>query len=265
MASPPKRKAIEYVEEHIVDVSEAEPHLKVLVYGRNGQGKTRFACTAPKCLVIDIQEKGTMSVRKYKGVRVFKARNWQDVVWAYWYLKAGNHDYESVVIDTLTGMQNICMVQVLKESEDRDPLKDPKTASQRDWGKLAQLMKEQMLNFRNLPMHVIFTAQERTVDDPDEETTERVPDLSPGSRATATACVGIIGRIYKKEVRATSKGKEVRGWETRLLVGPHDEYTTKDRTGVLGRIMREPTIPKILQAMDGEEPIQDKKWKVSNG
>lgn len=254
MASVPKDKAIRLVKKRIVPVSEAEPHLKVLVYGRNGMGKTRFACTAPKPLLIDIQEKGSQSVRKYSGVEVYEARSWKEVVWAYWYLKSADHPYESVVVDTLTGMQNICMTQVLKESEERDPIKDPKTASQRDWGKLAQLMKEQLLNFRNLPLHVIFTAQERTVDNEEEERIERVPDLSPGSRATATACVGIIGHIYRKEKRWAAKGgKERKKWETRMLVGPHDDFVTKDRTGVLGRIVVDPTIPDILQRMEGAE------------
>jgi hypothetical protein len=246
----PKAKAIEAVKKKIVPIEDASPHIRILVYGRNGQGKTRFACTAPKPLICDIDEEGTRSARQFKGAEVYPAKKWSDIVWLYWYLKSGDHPYDSLVVDTLTGMQNVCMKQVLKESGDRDPDKDPKTASQRDWGKLAQLMKEQMLNFRNLPMHVIFTAQERTVADDESETIERVPDLSPGSRATATACVDIIGRIYKKEVRAVNKAtkRETTKWETRMLVGPHEDYTTKDRTGALGRIVKEPTIPTILEA-----------------
>lgn len=243
----PKDKAIAYVESHIVPIEEAAPYLKILVYGRNGSQKTRFAATGPKTLIIDVDEQGTKSARKFKGGMVYPAKRWQEIVWAYWYLKASDHSYETVAIDTITAMQNVCMKQVLRESVDRDPNKDPKTASQRDWGKLAQLMKEQLLNFRNLPMHVVFVAQERVVDDPDSETTERVPDLSPGSRATATACVDIIGRMYQREVRGTKNKKEVSIWEPRMLVGPHEEFTTKDRTGVLGRIMRNPSIPKIIE------------------
>jgi hypothetical protein len=68
--------------------------------------------------------------------------------------------------------------------------------------------------------------------------------------------VDIIGRIYQKERRVgTKKGKEKTKWETRMLVGPHDDYTTKDRTGALGRIVVEPTIPQILQVagLNGED------------
>jgi hypothetical protein len=261
----PKEKAIKRIENRIVDISEVDAHLKVLIYGRNGTQKTRTAATAPKVLIVDVDEKGTKSARKIKGAKVIQVKSWNDIVYVYWYLKAGNHKHESVVIDTITGMQNVCMKHVLKEAEDRDPDKDPKTATMRDWGKLAQLMKEELLNYRNLPMHVIFLAQERTVDDPDNETTERVPDLSPGTRATATACVDIIGRIYQREVRVVSKTKkkEVKGWEARLLVGPHDEYTTKDRTGSLGRIVRNPTIPMMLEAADlSEVQSEVKEWEV---
>ncbi len=246
----PKAKAIKYVEDHIVDISKADAHLKIMVYGRNGQGKTRFTATAPKLLLMDVDEKGTKSARKIKGAKVIQVSTWREIVWVYWFMKVKGHkQFDSFAIDTITGMQNVCMKRVLKESEGRDPLKDPKTASMREWGKLAQLMKEQLLDFRNLPCHVIFVAQERTIDDPDTETVERVPDLSPGSRATATACVDVIGRIYQKEVRVGGKkGKEEKKWEGRMLVGPHDEYITKDRTGNLGRIIKNPDVPLMLKA-----------------
>lgn len=238
------------IKKRIVPVSEAEEHVKLLLYGRNGQGKTRIACTAPKPLVLDCNEKGTKSVRKYPDVEVLHCKKWADVVFAYWMLREGDHPYESVVVDTLTGMQGLCIKQILKEAEDRDPTKDPKVMNQREWGKLAELMKEQLLNFRNLPLHVVFTAQQRIIDDPDTEAREIVPDLSPGGRGPATACVEIIGHVYQKEVRGVSKRtkREVSTWETRLLVGPHEEYITKDRTGALPRIMRNPTVLQMIEA-----------------
>jgi hypothetical protein len=250
-----KAREIEKIKSRIVSVKDADPHVKVLLYGRNGNGKTRVAATAPKPLIVDINERGTRSVRNYKGVKVLPVSRWDEITYAYWYLREGDHPYESVVLDTITMMQAVCIRHVLKESEDRDPNKDPAIMSQREWGKVAELMKPTLLNFRNLPMHVVFVAQERVVDDPDTETRERVPDLSPGSRATATACVEVIGRVYQREVRAVRNKREVKAWETRLLVGPHDEYVTKDRTGSLGRIVRNPTIPSIIEAASSGEEV----------
>jgi phage nucleotide-binding protein len=230
-------------------VTEADPYVKVLLYGPNGHGKTRTAATGPKTIILDVNERGTRSVRNYPDVHVFRAKSWEDVVYFYWYLKAGDHDHETVVIDTLTSMQMVCLNHTLKEAEDRDPAKDPALASQRDYGKVNTLMKNQMLFFRNLPMHVIFVAQERAIDNEDGDP-QRVPNLSPGCRGTAQDCADYIGRIFKKEVRAVNQKtkKETKKWVTLMLIGPHEVFITKDRSGELDRVVKEPTIPMIIAA-----------------
>jgi hypothetical protein len=141
------------------------------------------------------------------------------------------------------------MKQVLKEAEDRDPLRDPKQASQKDWYKSGAKVKEQLLFYRNLPMHVVFVAQERSVDD-DEGETFYVPALSPAPRATACGCVDFIGHIFNKEVRGVNKKtkKEIKKWRTLMHVGPSETYLTKDRSLVLPRIMVSPTIPQLITA-----------------
>jgi hypothetical protein len=202
--------------------------------------------------VIDINEKGSKSIRKYPNVDLFETEKWEDFVYMYWYLKAGKHPYETVVIDTCTSLAIVCMKQILKEAGDRDPNRDPATASMRDWGKLAKLMGEQFLNYRNLPMHVIFLAQVRSVDSEDdsgETRTEHVPSLSAGPRGILMDAVDIIGYIYKREVRTIDKAtkKETTKWEVRLLTGPSDTYPTKDQTGALPRVMRNPTMSEIIR------------------
>jgi hypothetical protein len=54
-----RAQAIKSVKKRIVPVEEAEPYLRVLLYGRNKQGKTRTAVAAPNPLIIDINEHGT--------------------------------------------------------------------------------------------------------------------------------------------------------------------------------------------------------------
>jgi phage nucleotide-binding protein len=253
-----RAKEIAKVQKRIIPVSEAEPHLKVLLYGRNGQGKTRIACTAPTpVLVLDINEKGTKSVRDYKGVDVLPVNAWEDVTYAYWMLRAGNHKYKSVVLDTMTALQSLCIRDVvIKEAEDRDPNRDPKTMSMREWGKMAEFLKPLILNFRNLDMNVVFTAQIRNGKDRNDEEAEDlwVPDMSPNPRSQLTAAVDIIGYVHQKEVRTVNKRtqKEVKSHEHRMLVGPHENYVTKDRTGQLGQIVRNPQLAEIA-AMTTED------------
>jgi hypothetical protein len=251
VASANQRKGIKHVESHIEDVSESSPYVRILAYGRNGKEKTRFAATAPKPLILDVNEEGTSSVRNYPGVKVYKIKKWAQLTWAYWYLKEADHGFETVIIDTLTQAQKLCMTAVLKRAEDRDPNRPLKMPMQRDWGSMTEMMKPIIFDFRNLPMHVIFVCQER-IDKPrddDEDTHVRiVPDLSPGVRGDAMSAVGIMGRMYKKPVRK-GKGKKTRTvYESRMLVGDHEDYDTKDRTGQLGYIIRKPNVPDMIEA-----------------
>ena len=247
-----KEKALANVAKRIVPVSKAEPHIKVLVYGRNGRGKTRFAATAPKPLIVDCNERGTKSVRNYPNAYVFRANKWEDLTYVYWYLKEGNHKYESVILDTLSQAQNLCMKHILAEAEDRDPNRPPSMPDRRAWGQLGELMKPLMLNYRNLNLNVVFVCQERidkfNDDDEGESTPRIVPDLSPSVRATAMASVEVMGRIYRRERRVGKGKREKVVWESRMLVGDHEDYETKDRTGNLPRIIREPTIPMMIEA-----------------
>lgn len=251
---PAKDRAarIKEAERRIVPLADSDEHLKVLVYGKNKVGKTRFAYKAPKVIGVDINEKGTASVRNMPGA-MFPAREWADMTYIYWYLRQGNHEYQTVVLDTITQMQHMCLKFVLKENEDRDPNKDPSTPIQRDWLKMAELMKPMLLNFRNLPMHVVFLAQERNRDD-DDGNKWVVPDLSPGVLGTALSCVSIIGHMFQHQVRVVDKStkKETKRWYPHMLVGPHSEYPTGDRTGSLRPVVRNPTMDSFIEAYKGE-------------
>jgi AAA domain len=254
MAKAGKREqAIRRIEGRIVPLSKSSPYVKLLFYGLNGRGKTTAATDAPAPIILDCNEEGTESVRYYEGDYI-SIKTWSDLVYAYWYLKAGKHNYKTVVVDTITMLQNICTRHVLKDGVDRDPVRDPKTMSQRDWGKLAEFMNPQLLDFRNLPMHVVFIAQQRQFDNEQEETFERVPDLSPKIRANATACVSVIGHFTMREFQRGKKGKQVTEYHPVMLTGTHDIYTAcksrlvdKKQRPILPRHMIDPSVNKILE------------------
>lgn len=244
---------IKAVEDRIIAVDEVDPHTRVMVQAPNKKGKTVFGASLPGTLIIDVNEKGTKSVRHSPGVHVFQAKNWVDVVYAYWYLRAScrgatKRKFTCYTLDTVTQMQHTCMKHVLKEGEDRDPYKDPYTPKQQDWLKMSELMKPQLLNFRNLPMHGIFLVQERSVDDEDGETI-MVPDLSPGCRGTLLASVDVIGRMFVKEVRVVQKGakKESKRQMYYMLTAPHDKYPTGTRLAVPA-LMRNPKMQDFIDA-----------------
>lgn len=194
-------------------------------------GKTRLGASGPKPFLIDCNERGSLSVRHFPDVQVFPVEVWTDIDLAYWYLRSGDHDRQTVVLDTVTSLAQLCMKFVLGDEASRDPTKDPDMPGKRDWGKVAELMRTVILNFRNLPMNVIYLAQERRgFGDDDEDAPEIFPEISPSVRTTLTAAVDVIGRMYVKEVVSEKGGKQQVRPSYRMLVGPSERYVTKDRS-----------------------------------
>lgn len=225
------------------------PYAKVCVYGVNGSGKTRFAGSSPKVLILDISEEGDRSIKGVRGARVLPITNWVDIGNTYWWLKAGKHPFESVALDTITAMQELALGFVLGEAEERDPTREKQMPDKRTWGRAGQLMKGMLLAYRNLPLHVVFTAQERRIIDQDtEELTELTVDLPNSSRGVAMGCVGVLGRMTPREVRVKSGGKVGKKWLDHLIVGPNELIRTKDRTGALPPVIRKPTMPDLIEA-----------------
>lgn len=219
--------------QRVKPVGESFQDLKILVYGNNGKGKTRFGASGPRpVLLIDCNENGSLSVRNYEDVQVFQLETWTDIDLAFWLLKQGNHEYQTVVIDTVTSLAQLCMKFVLGDEQSRDPTRDPDMPDRRAWGKVGELMRTTILNFRNLPMNVVFLAQERRGfnEDEDDSTPDVFPEVSPSVRTTLTSSVDVIGRIYVKEVSGKGEKKGSTGYEYRLLIGPSERYLTKDRS-----------------------------------
>jgi len=254
--------AVKEVRDDIVPLSKSSPYVRALLYGRNGKGKTRAAANAPKPLVLDVNEEGTQSITGYDG-DYYPIKRWEQFIWAYWYLRTGKHGYETAVIDTMSQVQKLAMRSVLNEAEDRDPNRPPNFPTQREWGQMTELVRPWIFAYRNLPMHIIFVCQER-VDRPRDEGEETgeirphvVPDLSPGLRADVMSAVGIIGRCYRRGRRVGRGKKETIEWETRCLVGDHEDYETKDRTGQLGYVVRDPSTYKFIEAWRNSPPEEE--------
>lgn len=227
------------VEKKIKKASEHPLNLSMVIYARPKVGKTRFCATAPKVLIIDCDEQGTDSTRDDTDPYTIRITTWDEINDIYWYLQSGDHDYESVAIDTLSGLATICMNFVLGDELARDASRDPDQPSQRIYQKTSQLMKTQITNFRNLPMNVIFTAHTRTKDvgeGEDEVITITGPNVQPAVQSHLLGAVGLIGYMMKREVTVKDpkkKGKKKKVTRVRLLVGPSERFETGVRYSAL--------------------------------
>lgn len=243
----------------IKPASKLPKRFRAVFYGRSGIGKTRLVASAPDVLVVDVNDQGTDSVRKDYDPNVYPVEFWNELDDVYWYLAAGNHAYKTVAIDGVTGMQNLCMKFVLGDEASRDAGRDPDMPSRVVWGKVGELMKTQITNFRNLPMNVLFTALQRvkTTGDDDDEDTEVFysPACSPSISGHLEAAVGMIGWLNTRQVmgpKVKGKKKRVRVAQTRLVIGPSDRYLTKDRYGLMIPHIDAPNVTEILEMIYGK-------------
>jgi hypothetical protein len=250
--------------------SQSERGPRVLVYGRNKKGKTRF-CTSVgvgKILIID-PEDGTKHETKIDP-DVWPVTSWDDINDIYMFLKTGKHSYEWVALDGLTRITNMALRWVMNQEEERNLERKPNQVGKQDYGKSGEMVKGMLHNFDSLrSMGLIITTQERMreVEASGEEDDDVgavshvfVPDLPAGVRSSVNSIVDVIARIYtvrgefprqfKKRGSDEVITKMVEGVHRRLWLGNHNSYDTGYRSEyVLPDFISEPTLPKLIQLM----------------
>lgn len=219
----------------IEDVTlESEDFIKALLYGPNGTGKNTIANTFPgPRLVLDINERGTRSMVGVPDTQKRKVDTVDMFMMAYWFLKSGNHNFKTVILDNVTTLQEVFMKSILKKESDFDMSKDIDMPTKRDWGGLSQMMKRWMIDFRNLPMNVVFIAQEKKLNDDDLESDEVsvFPQVSASARSILSAAVDVIGRTYVTEVSHPDK-PEVMIAKYCMRITPNSRFQAKIRIPV---------------------------------
>lgn len=242
-------------------VKDIVNYLVSLFYGRSGTGKTTLAATYPKkCLFLDFRDKGTDSIRDVEGIDVLEILEWDDVEDTYWALKKDAKSYKSLVIDTVSGMQTLAISKVKEDNN----VGETENLSRRNWGEVAGLMTTWIMNYRDLPMHVVFLAADRTKnasDDDEDVDDERLepevgPSLIPSVARILNASVEVIGNTYIRQRKRAEGDKIIEVTSYMLRIGPHPYYITKIRSPKVFKTpgsIANPTFKKILKITKGEK------------
>lgn len=93
------------------------------------------------------------------------------------YLKTQKHEFETVIIDSITEINDIIKIDIEKRTG--------RSMQLQDWGELSKKIRGVLRGFRDLPMHTLFIAQE-SVDKDEDKVTKIVPSLN-GKAATEIA------------------------------------------------------------------------------
>lgn len=210
--------------------------IKALIYGAAGAGKTVFTGTASKAIYASA-EGGLLSIADKKPQFV-EVKTLKDLVELYAYLSREEHDYETVVIDSITEINEIIKLEI----ENRIG----RAMQIQDWGELSKKIRDLFRKFRDLPMNVILIAQEAYLTDEDK-IKKIVPSLN-GKAATEIAYfMDVVGYI------------NVENDGTRWIeTDSNKKLLTKDRTQRIGNdtAMDFAEWQKKVESMDvGEQEV----------
>lgn len=212
--------------------------VKMNVYGRSGTGKTTFACTFPKPLLLIGAEDGTRSVHNVDGVDFVRLRESGELTDLVVYAR---DNYKTTVLDTASSLQDM----VLKEILGIDELPAQRNwgmAKQQQWGQCALETKERLRSLLDLPCNVVIVAQEREFNT-DSESDLLIPYVASALTPSVVgwlnpACDYICQTLIRQRMvtkRTKLKGKVIetqqpgKGVEYCVRVAPSAVYTTKFR------------------------------------
>lgn len=218
--------------------ASAVRELKFLVFGPSKTGKTTLAGTAPKAIMLDT-EGGTMAIRD-KSVDVLRISTWSVFEDAVQELMMGGHGYESVILDSVTLLQEVAgrQANLLGYIVDND--KDARQA----YGAIGAMIRHKLLQLNNLPMNVIFTAQLRERESVDIEAGQYplTPEVTPAILKVLVAAPDVIARTAIVQTGATTTDVEYR-----VYFGPETKSQVGNRNLDLPTVATGLTIPKLIK------------------
>lgn len=192
--------------------SVTDHYIKALVYGSSGSGKTTFAGTAPDAIFASA-EGGLMSIGDRRPDFV-EIKSLRDLMELRTYLQNEEHAYKTVIIDSITEINEIIKLEIQQRTGRNMQLQD--------WGDLARKMRDILRSFRDLPMHVLFLAQETTEED-EQKIAKYMPALNGKAANEIAYFMDIVGYL-----RIDGDGTRV------MITASNAKYLTKDRSQKIG-------------------------------
>ena len=200
------------------DLTASDVKLSAAVYGKSGTGKTTFGASFPKPFFLDI-DGGLLSVRgqdvSYIDLTPGRGVTWPNILDA---IEEGKKDdYESIIVDSLTGLADLCMESVLQLNR-----RSGQKPNFDDWAAYANKTKDFLVRLLASGKNVLLICHEA----PDkDELTGHVWMLPAIQGQMKSRISNYFDEFYHAEVEQTH-GKPA---NYRLLARPSSIYTAKSR------------------------------------
>jgi hypothetical protein len=201
-----------------VPITEAVlPPFRICVFGEGGVGKTTFALSFPRVLVVDTDgglEGDAVEGITAKGGEVWTPDQWKDLNDLYFWLKENvdKKGYCTIVIDSL---DTLCRL-ILREATDmpnrgrasRQMNEELTTSDQQDYGKVSNALDRFLTNLKILSrekdVNIVLTSAVR-YPDPEKGRKKRTFDVQPAVEAIVMYWANVYGELVLVNTNDGSK------------------------------------------------------------
>ncbi len=241
-----------------ISLDEYEEPTNYLIYADSGSGKTPLGASAAEMLgdderlLIMAVEKGAISAKKWvsaaaqKRVDIVPCDTYEQFMELMDWLEANPYEYQWVLLDSLTQLQEIAGVYSMQQRHERNPRVDLLVWDKPDYLKAQNIIKDTVRRLNDLAPNVIYTAQLMWADNEEGEPM-CLPLLQGGKdgRSFSMKIVGHVPVVGRLDV-VTKENKETKAKETyrvfRTIRTP--TMIARDRFEGVGDL-RDPTMQKI--------------------
>lgn len=245
--------------------------LSLLVHAGSKTGKTTLSATAPKPICHLDAEGGSKFLpgspallAKYGrplvmiewnpdqpppvwdgtwDVAVVRVSGWSVVQRAYQWLQTGQHQFQTVVVDSISEIQRRAKTQLVGTEQMKI----------QDWGQLLTVMDNVIRGFRDFtiepynPIRVaVFIAETR-----ENKNGKMVPYMQGQISISLPYWMDIVGYLYVDQAPGApdpQTGQPTFVPVRRMLVSPHQQYEAGERVqGLVGPVIDDPDICEILE------------------
>jgi hypothetical protein len=269
IADTPTVKAPKATNSLFADLDSTDEFLNILLYGREGSGKTTAAVSLANLgygnvLVVNAEGGLKKNTLKRLGIDTSRIKIWppqgesithRGLDELHRALKADlandPKSWAGVVFDSATEIVPALVDQVATDRIDKASKRgvnidavDQFFTDRSDYGTMSKMFRDILRKFRDLPTHFVVTALERRDVDDDSGKVSYGPAVTPGVQADLLGFVDLV--------LACSAADAEEGKPFRALTKSAGKYRGKDRLGVLPRVLVNPTMPRILAYENGE-------------
>lgn len=251
-----------------------EESSSILVYGDSNAGKTRLAGTLPDDTFWLVCEPGFKSAARYrarqglaphKGARRITntAEAWAAVEWLEY--RERYRKLSWLVLDGLSTMQDRFRLAYAAEAFDINPAKRQhrNLPDKPDYFNTQNFLKSWIPRLVDMPVNLLITAHAYRTDLADDGELLVFPGVQGKTTETSNAISGLMdvtayleARKFRNDKTGLSKTRRRLWLESPNRTRKDDQdvrYIVGDKYDALGEYMDEPTMPRIMQLINGEE------------